>query len=247
MRALITGLNGQDGFYLSEFLKSKGYEVFGFDKFEYMPEGLFDEVYNLAGVTDSEYTFENCIETFKVNTLIAIEMLELARKTGAKIFQASSSMQSGLTPYGISKLAAHKLTKMYREVHGVYAVSGILHNHVSPRSKRTVVNKICDHAKRGEPVQLGNVLSERDWTHAKDVVKAMWLTLQQPHPDDYEICSGVTHSVLDVANMAGAEVIHSKSCLKRADQNHLSGDPSKIKSLGWKPEYSLEEIIKEMM
>lgn len=247
MKALICGSAGQDGYYLKEFLESKGYEVVGFDKGEWFVEQGFDEIYNLAGVTDSEYTFENCRETFEVNTLGCLNMLEFARKSGAKIFQASSAMQSSLTPYGISKLAAHRLTKMYREVHGVYAVSGILHNHVSPLSKKTVVNKICDHAKRGEVVELGNIYSVRDWTHAKDIVKAMWLTLQQPEPDDYEICSGELHSVLDVVNIAGAEFTYDSECLKRGDQDKLSGDQTKIMSLGWKPEYKIEDIIKELM
>lgn len=253
MLALITGSSGQDGQYLTEWLVGKGYVVEhadidnGIDISVKPPEGGFDEIYNLAAITNSETSFEACRETFLVNTLGAVNMLELARRTGARIFQASSAMQNGMTPYGISKLAAHKLTQMYREVHGVYAVSGILHNHVSSKSKHTVINKICDNAKRGEKVRLGNLDAMRDWTHAKDVVRAMWMTLQQDKPRDYEIGRGIAYSVRTLCGVAGVEYEQDEACFKRADQNMLCANPAWLNSIGWRPEYSIEDIVRDLM
>lgn len=250
MRALITGCYGQDGFYLSKLLVEKGYEVFGFGSDEIFVEdifdnGPFDEIYNLAAIIDSRTSTENCSDTFLVNTNLAIRMLDLAKETRARFFQASSILQNDLTPYGISKLASHRLTRMYREG-GVYAVSGILHNHVSPRSHWSVINKICKASKEGKVVALGNVNSKRDWTHAKDVVKAMWLSLQQPFADDYEICSGESHSIKEVLELTSCRYEIDES-FKRNEVLEIKGSPVHAEEfLGWAREYTFQSLIKEI-
>lgn len=205
--AIITGANGQDGYYLQEFLKYKGYSVKCFNREDNILHysnvraciSGYDEVeiYNLAA---QSYVGTHDKHTYELNTVGLLNILESVKELGlthrCKVFQASSSETYGTTLYGISKLSADLIAKYYRENHGVFVCSGILYNHESPRRKDTfVTQKIIQGLKSGEPFTLGNLEARRDWGHAKDYVEAMWLMLQQSVPDDYVVATGVTHSV----------------------------------------------------
>jgi GDPmannose 4,6-dehydratase len=225
--AIITGANGQDGSYLQEFLKNKGYivkcfnredDILNFSNVQSCISGEGElEIYNLAaqshiGVHDRM--------TFELNTMGLLNILESVKQSGrkCKVFQASSSEIFGntqevpqdeqtpynpITLYGVSKLSAHLLVKQYRENHGLFVCSGILYNHESPRRKDTyVTQKIIEGLKSGECFTLGNIEARRDWGHARDYVEAMWLTLQQERPGDYVIATGVTHSVREFIDIA---------------------------------------------
>src|SRR6267378_3009968 len=244
-RALISGITGQDGSYLAEFLLEKGYQVFGmvrrastetFERIEHLQgrielrEGdLLDqvslvtllketqphEVYNLAAQSFVPTSWQQPILTGEVTALGATRMLEAIRvvNRSIKFYQASSSEmfgkvretpQSELTPfhprspYGVAKTYAHYLTINYRESYGIFACSGILFNHESPRrGKQFVTRKVTDgvariKAGRAKQLRLGNMDAKRDWGFAGDYVQAMWLMLQQPQADDYVVASGET-------------------------------------------------------
>jgi len=218
--AIITGANGQDGSYLQEFLKNKGYSIKSFNREDNILNysnvraciSEYDEVeiYNLAA---QSYVGTYTKMTYELNTMGLLNILESVKELGTKckVFQASSSEIFGsidevpqdektpynpITLYGVSKLSAHLIAKHYREIHGLFVCSGILFNHESPRRKDTyVTQKIIKGLKSGQPFTLGNIEARRDWGHAKDYVEAMWLTLQQEHPGDYVIATGKTHSV----------------------------------------------------
>ena len=203
-----------------------------------------------------------------------------------KIFQPSSSEMFGDTPenpqnestlfnpkslYGVSKLAAHYLIKNYREMYGLYASSGIMFNHESPRrSDKFVTQKIIKGLKSGKCFSIGNLESRRDWGHAKDYVKAMWVALQQDKADDYVISTGTSYSVRDFIEIAaksmGNEIVWSgekeneigtingevaikvsKEFYRPYTTGLLVGDPSKIEKLGWTRKYDIHSLIEDMI
>lgn len=214
--ALITGANGQDGSYLQEFLKNKGYAVKCFNREDDILNysnvhsciSQYDEVeiYNLAA--QSQVGIQPRV-TYELNTLGLLNILESVKNLGiqhkCKIFQASSSEMLGepSSLYGISKLSAHLIAKHFRETYDMFVCSGILYNHESPRRKDTfVTQKIIQGLKSGECFTLGNIDARRDWGHAKDYVEAMWLMLQQDQPSDYVVATGKTHSVREFIEIA---------------------------------------------
>ena len=248
------------------------------------------EIYNLAAQSHVHSSFIYPNQTFETNTQCILNILEYVRSTETpekfRIYQASSSEMFGKvketpqneeTPfhprsvYGVSKLAAHWLVKNYRESYGIYACSGILFNHESPRRRQGfVTKKITEHVKNGEPLVLGNLNAKRDWGHAKDYVKAMWLMLQQDVADDYVVATGETHSVREFVELCFKEVgkviswegegIHevgrvdgeivvsvSPEFFRPCEVDAVVGDARKMRGLGWQPKYSLQDLIKEMM
>jgi len=256
-KALITGITGQDGSYLAEFLIEKGYEVHGivrrsslinthridhiFDKINLHYGDLTDslnlvsliskispnEIYNLGAQSHVKVSFELPEYTGNVDGLGTVRILEAVRILGmekeCKIYQASTSEMFGLvqeipqkettpfyprSPYGCAKVYAYWTTKNYRESYGLYACTGILFNHESPRRGETfVTRKIVQGLSRisvglQDMLYLGNLNAKRDWGHAKDFVEAMWLMLQQEQPDDYVIATGEQYSVREFVNEA---------------------------------------------
>ncbi len=255
MKALITGITGQDGSYLADFLLSKGYQVYGMvrrastenferiehikDKIELVQADLLDqlsmisaikdsqpdEIYNLAAQSFVPTSWDQPVLTGEFTALGVTRMLEAIRLVNPKIkfYQASSSEMFGKvhetpqneltpfyprSPYGVAKVYGHWITINYRESYNIYACSGILFNHESPRrGKEFVTKKITDAAARiklglEKELRLGNLDAKRDWGFAGDYVRAMWLMLQQPRPDDYVIATGRTHSVRDFCKIA---------------------------------------------
>ena len=251
------------------------------------------EVYNLAAQSQVGTSF-NCPQaTFEINTIGTLNLLECIRQLGVqdrcKFYQASTSEMFGKvqevpqkettqfyprSPYGVSKLAAHWLVKNYRETYGLFACSGILFNHESPRrGDYFVTQKIVKGIKdvvdgKIEVLEIGNPDATRDWGHAKDYVKAMWLMLQQERPDDYVVATGVEHSVKDLANCVakkydinlewndqgainsktGARVLEiSPKFFRPCEVDQLLGDSTKVRSIGWEPEFTFETLIEDMV
>jgi GDPmannose 4,6-dehydratase len=259
---------------------------------------LFDgdgpfEVYNLAAQSQVGTSF-NCPQTtFEINTIGTLNLLECIRQLGiqdrCKFYQASTSEMFGKvqevpqtentplyprSPYGVSKVAAHWIVKNYRETYGFFACSGIMFNHESPRrGDYFVTQKIVKGIKdvvdgKIEVLEIGNPDAKRDWGHAKDYVKAMWLILQQDHPDDYVVATGVEHSIKDLANIVakkngielswddqgainsvtGARVLKiSPEFFRPCEVDQLLGDSTKVRSIGWKPEFTFETLIEDMV
>ena len=257
-KALITGVTGQDGSYLVEFLLDKGYEVHGLNRRTSTPNGgrinhligtpnFFmhdgdltdsgsltriidlikpDEIYNLGAQSHVGLSFDYAEATADINALGPLRILEAIRFLGlnTKFYQASTSEMFGKvqeipqsettdfyprSPYGVAKLYAYWITKNYRESYGMFACSGILFNHESPRrGNNFVTQKIVKglHAisnKEQDCLYLGNIDAMRDWGHAQDFIEAMWMILQQEEPDDFVIATGKTHSVrhfIDIAS-----------------------------------------------
>jgi GDPmannose 4,6-dehydratase len=311
--ALITGITGQDGAYLSQLLLSKGYEVHGLlrrsasaeiigerlrwlgvlDRVQLIDGDLMDlssairivqtvkpdEVYNLAAQSFVHASWQQPLLTGSVTGLGAVNMLEAVRIAypQARFYQASSSemfgkiqeqLQSERTPfyprspYAAAKLYAHWMTVNYRESFGLHASSGILFNHESPlRGIEFVTRKVTDGVARiklglASELKLGNLDATRDWGHARDYVKAMWLMLQQDEADDYVIATGRTTSIRDLCRMAfghvgldyQAFVRTSADLLRPAEVDVLHGDPAKAKQkLGWQFTATLEDMIAEML
>src|SRR5574343_640475 len=298
MRALITGVCGQDGWYLSEFLLEKGYEVIGTRRGNEEPEEAPDgvnvvygdvtdssciralaekyepnEIYNLAAVTHVGDSFSAVANSFQVNAVGAANCLDAAARVGAKFYQASTSELFGdssppqdeqtpmrpRSPYAVAKLAAYWLTKNYRE-RGLHAVNGILFNHESPRrGGGFVTQKVVSAAaviKRGraDSVVLGNLDACRDWGHAKDFVRAMWMMMQAP-PDDYVVATGEMRSVRELCDVAFGYVgLDYRDFVKTSEQyrrplevEQLCGNPAKARSIGWVPEIGFEQMIREMV
>ena len=342
--ALITGITGQDGAYLAEFLLKKGYVVHGIkrrsslfntDRIDHLyqdphvenrnlilhygdltdsmnltriiQEVQPDEIYNLAAMSHVAVSFDtpeytaNADGVGTLRILEAIRLLGLEKKT--KVYQASTSELYGLvqevpqsektpfyprSPYAVAKMYAYWITVNYREAYGIYACNGILFNHESPlRGETFVTRKITRAVSKialgmQDCLYLGNMNAKRDWGHAKDYIKAMWLILQQDQPEDYVIATGVTTTVRDFVKMAFAEVgielefsgegenevAVIKSCsnpefnveigkevvkvdpayYRPTEVDLLIGDPTKSKEkLGWKPEYDLAGLVKDMM
>ncbi len=251
------------------------------------------EVYNLAAQSQVGTSF-NCPQTtFEINTIGTLNLLECIRQLGiqdrCKFYQASTSEMFGKvqeipqkettpfyprSPYGVSKVAAHWIVKNYRETYGLFACSGILFNHESPRrGDYFVTQKIVKGIKdvldgKIEVLEIGNPDAKRDWGHAKDYVKAMWLMLQQDHPDDYVVATGVEHSIRDLANIVakkngielswdndgainsatGSRVLKiSPKFFRPCEVDQLLGDSTKVRSIGWKPEFTFETLIEDMV
>ncbi len=263
-KALITGITGQDGSYLAEFLLEQGYEVYGmvrrnstenFERIEHIRDSIHlvqgdlldqmslmklireirpDEVYNLAAQSFVPTSWDQPVYTGEATALGVTRMLEAIRyeKPDTKFYQASSSEMFGKvrempqnentpfyprSPYGVAKVYGHFITVNYRESYGIFAVSGILFNHESPRrGKEFVTRKITDAVARikfglQDVLELGNLDAKRDWGYAGDYVRMMWKMLQQPEPEDYVIGTGEAHSVREFATIAfrtaGYEII----------------------------------------
>jgi GDPmannose 4,6-dehydratase len=312
-RVLITGITGQDGQYLAEFLHGRGYDVFGLVPGQANPRAELvrdempfvelvdgdlqdlssliaavefaqpDEVYNLGAISFVALSFSQPELTANTTGLGVLRMLEAIRLVGGqenpiKFYQASSSEMFGKvreapqneltsfhprSPYGAAKVFGHHTTVNYREAYGMYAVSGILFNHESPRRglefvTRKVTNAVA-RIKLGlqNELALGNLDAKRDWGFAGDYVEAMWLMLQQPEPDDYVVATGVTHSVrewvelaFEVAGLDDWEhrVQVDPRFLRPADVDELVGDASKAReTLGWQPQTAFEDLVPMMV
>lgn len=237
------------------------------------------EIYNLAAQSFVPTSFAKPLLTGEFTGLGVTRMLEAVRHVdrGIRFYQASSSEMFGSafeepqhektpfhprSPYGVAKCYGHWITVNYRESYGIYAVSGILFNHESPlRGKEFVTRKITDAVARiklgvQDKLHLGNVDAQRDWGFAGDYVEAMWRMLQQPHPDDFVIGTGIKHTVRDFASAAFAHVgldwqAHVETdpkLLRAADVNTLCADPSKARRvLGWQPKVTFEELVAMMV
>jgi len=315
-KALITGITGQDGSYLAEFLLAKGYEVHGLirrastfntGRLEAIYEDphesgnrLFlhygdlsdasamarligkiqpEEVYNLAAQSHVRVSFDSPEYTTDITATGAVRLLEAIRETGIRprFYQASSSEMFGKvqaipqnentpfyprSPYGCAKLYAHWITVNYRESYGLFACSGILFNHESPRRGETFVTRkitrAVAHIKAGlqDKLYLGNLDAKRDWGYAKEYIEAMWLMLQQDKPDDYVIATNETHSVRDFLEAAFGRVnmdwnkhveLDPRYC-RPAEVDLLIGDYSKAKrELGWEPKTKFADLVKLMV
>jgi len=308
-RVLITGITGQDGSYLAEFLLSKGYKVFGLvrrsstvnferlvhlqDKIELLLGDLLDqsslisaleqsganEVYNLASQSFVAASWNQPVLTGEFTALGVTRILEAVRVVNPKIrlYQASSSEMFGMvqespqnektpfyprSPYGVAKLYGHWITVNYRESYNIYACSGILFNHESPRrGLEFVTRKVTYGAARiklglQKELRMGSLEAERDWGFAGDYVQAMWAMLQQDEPEDFVIATGVTHSVRHLLEIAFGcldldyrdYVRVDPAFLRPADVYHLRGDYSRAeRQLGWKPKVGFDELIHMMV
>jgi GDPmannose 4,6-dehydratase len=237
------------------------------------------EIYNLAAQSFVRASWDQPLFTGGVTALGVANILEAVRLEcpKARFYQASSSEMFGLvqervqsertpfyprSPYAVAKLYGHWITVNYRESYGIHASSGILFNHESPlRGIEFVTRKVTDAVARikcgqESTLQLGNLDARRDWGHARDYVRAMWLMLQQPKPDDYVIATGETHSVREMCRIAfayagldmDAHVVIDPNLFRPAEVDVLHGNPAKAKAeLGWQPLVSFEELISEMV
>ncbi|CAB4573068.1 MAG: GDP-mannose 4,6-dehydratase [Actinobacteria bacterium] len=313
-RAFITGITGQDGRHLAEFLHAKGYEVFGMvkgqnnpkmtemrDEFPYvqpvpgdltdlpslvkaLDQAQPDEVYNLAAISFVAMSFNQAELTANVTGTGVLRMLEAIRIVGGsqsnpmRFYQASSSEMFGKvretpqtertpfhprSPYGCAKVFGHDITVNYRESYGMFACSGILFNHEGPRrGLEFVTRKVTNAAARiklgvQEDLVLGNLDFKRDWGYAGDYVKAMWMMLQQPEPDDYVIATGETRTGQELVELAFAEaglddwrryVRQDPKFFRPAEVDLLIGDASKARErLGWVPEVDFPTLVKMMV
>jgi GDPmannose 4,6-dehydratase len=308
-RALVTGITGQDGSYLAEFLLQKEYAVFGMvrrsstdnlERIEHLlgritlwPGDLLDqpslisllrqvqpdEVYNLAAQSFVPASWEQPIATTQYTALGVARLLEAIRLEcpHARFYQASSSEMFGKaaevpqnehtpfyprSPYGVAKTYGHWATVSYRESHDLFACSGILFNHESPRrGKEFVSRKVTDAVARiarglATEVRLGNLEARRDWGYAGDYVEAMWLMLHRDSPDDYVIATGEIHSVRELVEIAFAAagldwkkyVVVDPTLLRPAEVELLQGDYTKARrQLGWKPTVSFRDLIEMMV
>jgi GDPmannose 4,6-dehydratase len=332
--ALITGITGQDGAYLAEFLLKKGYIVHGVkrrsslfntDRIDHLYQDPHvkkasfilhygdltdstnliriiqqvqpDEIYNLAAMSHVAVSFETPEYTANADGIGTLRILEAIRILGlekkTRFYQASTSELYGLvqetpqkettpfyprSPYAVAKLYAYWITVNYREAYGMYACNGILFNHESPVRGETFVTRKITRAlariKLGlqDSLYLGNLDALRDWGHAKDYVEMQWLMLQQDHPEDFVIATGVQYSVRDFVEIAAKELgisvkwkgkgVDEKGydaagkCIVQVDQRYfrptevetLLGDPSKAKQkLGWTPKITFHELVSEMV
>jgi len=312
-RALITGITGQDGSYLADYLLGLDYEVHGMvrrvameapetrfrriahltDRITLHPASLesypsifhvlsqhdFDECYHLAAQSFVAESFADGFSTMNTNingTHYVLAALRELRPKCRFYFAGSSEMFGNVdevpqkettpfqprSPYGISKVAGHHLTRNYREAYKLHCVSGILFNHESPRRGfEFVTRKITSAVARikfglSSELRLGNLDAKRDWGHAADYVRAMHSMLQLPKPDDFVIASGEAHSVSEFCEIAFAEADLDYREFVKVDQRYyrpsevdqLVGDPSKARrALGWEPTYTFRELIKEMV
>jgi GDPmannose 4,6-dehydratase len=308
-KALITGVTGQDGSYLAEFLLQKNYQVYGLirrsstinferiqhlqDKIELVTGDLLDpsslitalqhtqpdEVYNLAAQSFVPTSWSQPVLTGEFTALGVTRVIEAIRvvNPAIKFYQASSSEMFGMveespqnentrfyprSPYGVAKLYGHWITVNSRESYGMFASSGILFNHESPRRGiEFVTRKVSYNVARiklglQKKIKMGNLDAERDWGFAGDYVRAMWMMLQQEEAADFVISTGVTHSVRRLLEFAFGHVgldyrdhveIDSE-LIRPAEVVHLRGDYSKAQAkLGWKPEVNFEQLMGMMV
>ena len=333
--ALISGITGQDGAYLAEFLLGKGYVVHGIkrrssllntDRIDHLYQDPHevnvrltlhygdltdatnliriiqqvkpDEIYNLAAQSHVAVSFETPEYTANADAVGTLRILEAIRILGlegrTRFYQASTSEMFGnaretpqrettpfypRSPYGVAKLYAHWICVNYREAYGLYACNGILFNHESPLRGETFVSRKITRAlariRAGlqDTLHLGNLDAKRDWGHARDYVRAQWLMLQQPQPEDYVVATGKQHSVRDFVVLAGKLLgmeieWHGRGAdelgvdrngghtvvrvdpryFRPAEVESLLGDASKIRDkLGWVPEISFEALVREMV
>ena len=307
-KALITGITGQDGSYLAEFLLARGYEVIGmvrrtsttnFDRIRdfqdrvtivqgdlldqvslinLLQEHRPEEVYNLAAQSFVPTSFTQPVLTGEFTALGVTRILDAVRIADRSIrfYQASSSEMFGKvqevpqrettpfyprSPYGAAKVYGHWITVNYRESYDLFACSGILFNHESPRRGLEFVTRKITHAvariKLGmqDELRLGNLEARRDWGYAPDYVHAMWLMLQQDHPDDYLVATGETHSVREFCQVAfdhvgldwEKHVVVDPKFYRPAEVDLLVGEPSKAKRLlGWEPSVTFQELVRIM-
>jgi GDPmannose 4,6-dehydratase len=307
--ALITGITGQDGSYLAEFLLSQGYRVVGMmrrtstetagrvshlgDQIELVHGDLLDqaslldlvnhyqpdELYNLAAQSFVPTSWKQPVLTGEFTALGVTRVLEALRwaKPDCRFYQASSSEMFGKvqevpqtettpfyprSPYGVSKVYGHWITVNYRESYDLFAVSGILFNHESPRRGLEFVTRKVSHgvarikAGLATTLPLGNLEAQRDWGFAGDYVQAMWLMLQQDQPEDYVISTGRTHTVEKLCEVAFASVgldwrdhvVQDERYYRPAEVDLLVGDAEKARGqLGWKPSVTFEEMIQRMV
>ncbi len=238
-----------------------------------------DEIYNLAAMSFVPASWDQPMLTGEFNAQGVTRVLEAIRQVNPRIrlYQASSSEMFGKvrevpqteltpfyprSPYGVSKVFAHYITVNYRESYDLFAVSGILFNHESPRrGLEFVTRKVTDGVARiklglAESLSLGNLAAQRDWGFAGDYVRAMWLMLQQDRADDYIVATGVSHSVRDLVEVAFGHagldwqkyVRLDPSLIRPAEVDHLIGDASKARStLGWRPEVDFRSLVHQMV
>ena len=307
--ALITGITGQDGSYLAEFLLAKGYNVVGmvrrsstvnFDRIRHIQNrveivqgdlldqmSLIDilkeyrpqEVYNLAAQSFVPTSWKQPVLTGEFTALGVTRVLDAIRIVDptARFYQASSSEMFGKvqqvpqtertpfyprSPYGVAKVYGHWITVNYRESYDLFACSGILFNHESPRRGLEFVTHKVTHGAaliklgRARELRLGNLESRRDWGFAGDYVRAMWLMLQQPQPDDYVVATGETHAVRELCEVAFGHVgldyqehvVQDQRFFRPAEVDLLVGDPAKAgKVLGWEPTMGFRELVRIMV
>lgn len=309
MKALITGIYGQDGTYLTEFLLAKGYEVHGIARRAHQPhpragfippsvriheanvidlssllavqrEVAPDEIYHLAAESHVGRSFKEPAMAFDVTGGGTLNVLEAVRLSGiwSRIYIASTSEMFGgmsaepcsestpfhpRSPYGVAKLAGHSLAVVYREAYKLYVSCGILFNHESERrSPEFVTRKITQavakivHGSRA-PIRLGNLDARRDWGYAPDYVRGMWMMLQQPHPDDFVLATGETHSIRDFLTeafqVAGLDeysrlVTIDPLLYRPAEVNVLLGDATKARTkMGWAPSTTFPQLVEKMV
>lgn len=309
MKALITGITGQDGSYLADFLLGRGYEVWGmvrrsstenFDRIEHIKDKITlrqadlldqlsivelidecrpNEVYNLAAQSFVPTSWAQPLLTGEFDALGVTKVLEAIRliDKNIKFYQASSSEMFGKvkevpqtentpfyprSPYGVAKAYGHFITVNYRESYNIFAVSGILFNHESPRRGLEFVTRKISHGvariKLGlaDKIELGNLDAKRDWGFAPDYVRAMWMMLQHDKPDNFVVATGKNHSVRDFCEIAfkyvdldyKKYVTTNPAYMRPAEVDILLGDPSHAKkTLGWEPEVSFEQMVKIMV
>lgn len=314
-KALITGVTGQDGSYLSELLLSKGYEVHGlkrrsssfnterldgvyrdihesgvtfFTHYSDLADSVSlinlireiqpDEIYNLAAQSHVRVSFDIPEYTGDVTALGVARILEAIRAAGVstRFYQASSSEMFGASPapqdestplqpqspYGVAKLYGHWMTVNYREAHDLFACSGILFNHESPRRGETFVTRKITRAvariKVGmeKKLYLGNLDAKRDWGYAPEYVEAMWRMMQQDEPQDYVVATGQAHTPREFCQVAfdhvGLDwqdyVEIDPRYYRPLEVNHLLGDATKAgRELGWKPKTTFVELVRLMV
>lgn len=323
-RALITGITGQDGSYLAEFLLARGYEVFGLVRrenwfrpnnasalagkvhvlFGDMSEGIDissalqdakpDEVYNLASQSRPDESWARAPETLMINGMGALRLFEAVRHVcpQARVYQASSSEMFGrvecipqnedtpfnpVSPYAASKVYAHDMVRIYRESYGLFICSGIAFNHESERrplhfvTQKIAYGAACaalgietsrDLNECGKPIveggrlALGNLDAARDWGHASDFVRAMWLMLQLPQPDDFVVGTGQLHTLRQLCQAAYGivglnwedHVVRDQALARPLETGQTVADARKAREvLKWAPTISFEQMVRKMV
>ena len=308
-RALITGITGQDGSYLADFLLAKGYTVFGlvrrsstfnFERIRHIQDRINilsgdlldqnslmtavaeaepDEVYNLAAQSFVPASWTQPVLTGEATALGVMRLLEAVRRISpkARFYQASSSEMFGKvrespqsektpyyprSPYGVAKVYGHWITVNYRESYGLFAVSGILFNHESPRrGLEFVTRKVTYTAARiklglANELRLGNLDAKRDWGYAGDYVQAMWMMLQRGEPRDYVVGTGIQHSVQDLVELAFEYVdldwrdyvVQDERLRRPAEVETLVADPSRARrELGWEQSVDFRSLVEMMV